>query len=81
MHQLKQFVIDGNKVILQRDDADNKVDECSFEEFEVHTVDVCFTTGEGKPAEGHSRCTVFKRDAAAKYRLTMKASRWLLNQA
>lgn len=81
MHQLKQFVIDGNKVILQRPDADNKVDECTFEEHEVYTVDVCMSTGDGKPTEGHERCTVFKRDAAAKYRLTMKASRWLLNQA
>ena len=51
MHQMKRFVIDASKVILLREDADKKVDTCTFEAGEVYAVDVCFTTGEGKPRE------------------------------
>jgi methionine aminopeptidase len=51
MHQMKRFVIDASKVVLLRDDADKKVDTCTFEAGEVYAVDVCFTTGEGKPRE------------------------------
>jgi methionine aminopeptidase len=51
MHQMKRFVIDASKVIILRDDTDKKVESCTFEAGEVYAVDVCFTTGEGKPRE------------------------------
>ena len=53
MHQMKRFVIDASKVILltPAGDSDKKVDTCTFEAGEVYAVDVCFTTGEGKPRE------------------------------
>jgi curved DNA binding protein len=80
MHQLKQFVIDGNKVVLQRETAEEKQDEAAFEPFEAYAVDVCFTTGaSGKPTESAARTTVFKRMLDEHYKLKLKSSRWLLN--
>lgn len=56
MHQMKRFVIDASKVILLAGESDKKVDTCTFEAGEVYSVDVCFTTGEGKPREEVSDC-------------------------
>jgi hypothetical protein len=47
-HQLKQFVIDGNKVILSVSNPDTRVDDAEFEENEVYAVDIVTSTGEGK---------------------------------
>jgi methionine aminopeptidase len=47
-HQLKQFVIDGNKVVLSVSNTDTKVDDADFEENEVYAVDIVTSTGEGK---------------------------------
>ena len=47
-HQLKQFVIDGNKVVLSVANADTKVDDAEFEENEVYAIDIVASTGEGK---------------------------------
>ena len=47
-HQLKQFVIDGNKVVLSVSNADTKVDDADFEENEVYAIDIVTSTGEGK---------------------------------
>lgn len=47
-HQLKQFVIDGNKVIISVTNPETRVDEFEFEENEVYAIDVVTSTGEGK---------------------------------
>ena len=47
-HQLKQFVIDGNKVVLSVSNPDTRVDDAEFEENEVYAVDIVASTGEGK---------------------------------
>jgi hypothetical protein len=52
-------VIDGSKVIVQRQEGETKVEECTFEANEVYAVDICFSSGEGKvrgsmPVAGHS---------------------------
>lgn len=47
-HQLKQFVIDGNKVVLSVSNPDTKVDDAEFEENEVYAIDIVTSTGEGK---------------------------------
>lgn len=60
-HQMKRFVIDGNKVILQREEADQKVENYKFEVNEVYAVDIAMSSGDGKPREAQSRTTVFKR--------------------
>jgi len=47
-HQLKQFVIDGNKVILSVSNPDTRVDDAEFEENEVYAVDIVTSTGDGR---------------------------------
>jgi hypothetical protein len=47
-HQLKQSVIDGNKVVLSVSNVDTKVDGAEFEENEVYAIDIVTSTGEGK---------------------------------
>lgn len=47
-HQLKQFVIDGNKVVLSVGNADTRVDDAEFEENEVYAIDIVASTGDGK---------------------------------
>jgi len=47
-HQLKQFVIDGNKVVLSVSSPEMRVDDAEFEENEVYGVDIVTSTGEGK---------------------------------
>jgi len=79
-HQMKQFVIDGNKVIVQREEPDKKVDEITFEVNEVYAVDICFSTGEGKPRDCDVRTTVLKRVVDQEYQLKMKAARALLSE-
>lgn len=45
---MKQFVIDGNKVVLSVASPDTRVDEAEFEENEVYSIDIVMSTGEGK---------------------------------
>jgi len=60
-HQMQRFVIDGEKVILNKEDTDNRVDVHAFEANEVYAIDVVVSSGEGKPKESEERVTVFKR--------------------
>lgn len=74
-HDLKRFVIDGNKVIIGKSTPEFKVEECEFEENEVYSIDIMMSTGEGKaPVERETRATVYKRNADLQYRVKMKAS-------
>lgn len=47
-HQLRRFVIDGDKVIINKTTPEQKVEEFTFEEGEAYTIDIVMTTGEGK---------------------------------
>ena len=47
-HQLKQFIIDGNKCVLNKPGPENKVEDQTFEENEVYGIDIVVSTGEGK---------------------------------
>ena len=47
-HQMKQFVIDANKVILSVTNQETRVDDAEFEENEVYAIDIVMSTGEGK---------------------------------
>uniref|UniRef100_M4BP53 Peptidase M24 domain-containing protein n=1 Tax=Hyaloperonospora arabidopsidis (strain Emoy2) TaxID=559515 RepID=M4BP53_HYAAE len=80
MHQLKRFVIDGNKVIAQKTDVENRTPKVTFEPNEVYTIDVCYTTGSDKPVTSERRTTVFKRQVDKQYRLKMKASRYVFKE-
>ena len=67
MHQMKRFVIDGNKVILSCNCDTDRVDECTFEPNEVYQVDIALTT-------------VFRRNVEETYLLKTKAARSVLSE-
>mmetsp|Transcript_29132 Transcript_29132/g.98235 ORF Transcript_29132/g.98235 Transcript_29132/m.98235 type:complete len:409 (-) Transcript_29132:95-1321(-) len=79
-HRMKRFVVDGNKVILLRDDVEHKVETQTFEAGEVYSVDIAMSTGDGKPRPSAQRTTVYKRAVDKNYRLKMRASRYLFNE-
>ena len=39
-HQLKQFVIDGNKCVLNKPTPDHRAEDGEFEENEVYGIDI-----------------------------------------
>lgn len=80
MHQMKQFVVDGSKMILLRAEQDQKVDTCTFETAEVYAIDIAVSSGLGKPAESGGRTTVYKRAVERKYALKSQASRVFFNE-
>jgi methionine aminopeptidase len=44
-HNMKQFVIDGNKCILNRPTPDQKVEDAPIQELEVYAIDIVVSTG------------------------------------
>ncbi|GAB4833992.1 ERBB-3 BINDING PROTEIN 1 [Ancistrocladus abbreviatus] len=80
-HQLKQFVIDGNKVILSVSSPEVRVDDSEFEENEVYAVDIVTSTGEGKPKLlDEKQTTIYKRAVDKNYHLKMKSSRFIFSE-
>jgi len=79
-HQMKRYVVDGNKSIISKSTIEHKVDEFEFEENQVYCVDIVMSTGEGKAKELETRTTVFKRAVDQNYLLKMKASRYLFSE-
>ncbi|URE05024.1 Proliferation-associated protein 2G4 [Musa troglodytarum] len=80
-HQLKQFVIDGNKVIISVTNPETRVDEFEFEENEVYAIDVVTSTGEGKPKLlDEKQTTIYKRAVDKNYHLKMKSSRFIFSE-
>lgn len=79
-HQMKQHVIDGNKVIANRLDADQSVEEFTFETNQVYAFDIILSTGEGKSREETNRTTVFKRAIDRNYQLKLTASRQIFSE-
>jgi len=80
-HQMKRFVIDGNKVVINKPSPECKVEEAEFAENEVYALDVAFSTGEGKPKVLDEKdTTVYKRALDKEYNLKMKASRFVFSE-
>lgn len=79
-HQLKKHVIDGSRVILGAETADEHVDEFEFEMNEVYCVDVVMSTGEGKARESEIRSTVFKRAVDVNYNLKTQKARQFISE-
>eukprot|EP01025_Chloroclados_australasicus_P046319 TRINITY_DN5111_c0_g1_i2.p1 TRINITY_DN5111_c0_g1~~TRINITY_DN5111_c0_g1_i2.p1 ORF type:complete len:378 (+),score=53.89 TRINITY_DN5111_c0_g1_i2:77-1210(+) len=80
-HNMKQFVIDGNKCVLNRPAPDQKVEDGKFEENEVYAIDIVVSTGEGKAkVVDEKQTTVYKRALNVEYSLKMKASRAMLSE-
>ncbi|CAK9164187.1 unnamed protein product [Ilex paraguariensis] len=80
-HQLKQFVIDGNKVVLSVSNPETRVDDAEFEENEVYAIDIVTSTGDGKPRLlDEKQTTIYKRAVDRNYHLKMKASRFIFSE-
>lgn len=80
-HQLKQFVIDGNKVILSVSSPETRVEDAEFEENEVYAVDIVTSTGDGKPKLlDEKQTTIYKRAVDKNYHLKMKTSRFIFSE-
>lgn len=63
-HEIKRYVIDGNNVIISKENHQNKVAQIKFETEDVFALDVYVTANgeEGKTKESELRTTVFKRN-------------------
>lgn len=79
-HITKKHVIDGNKVITGHVDPEQRVEEFSFEPFEVYHLDIIMSTGDGKVREREYRSTVFRRAIDKEFQLKMRASRTFLSE-
>mmetsp|Transcript_80002 Transcript_80002/g.193943 ORF Transcript_80002/g.193943 Transcript_80002/m.193943 type:complete len:390 (+) Transcript_80002:80-1249(+) len=79
-HQLKKHVIDGNRVILNCETQEEKVDEFEFESNEVYCIDVVMSTGEGKGKETEVRNTVYKRAVETSYNLKTQKARQFISE-
>jgi methionyl aminopeptidase len=80
-HQMKRFVIDGNKVAMAKASIELRAAEVEFEANEVYAIDVVFSSGEGKPKLVNERETnVYKRALDKRYSVKMKAARALIGE-
>jgi len=79
-HQLKKFVIDGNRAIIMAEGVDEKVEEFEFEMNEVYCLDVVMSTGEGKGKESETRHTVYKRAPDVMYSLKTQKARQFISE-
>jgi curved DNA binding protein len=79
-HQMEQMVIDGEKVIMNRADPEQKVKEVEFDVNEAYAIDIVMSTGDGKPTESEARTTVYKRDPEMTFQLKLKNSRMVYGE-
>jgi curved DNA binding protein len=79
-HEIRRFIIDGDRVIINKPTKEQKVETFTFSEGEAYTIDIVMSTGEGKTREVESRTTVYKRAPESAYSLKLKASRYVLNE-
>jgi len=79
-HQLKKFVIDGNRTIISTETVEEKVEEFEFEMNEVYCIDVVMSTGEGKGRESELRHTVYKRAPDVMYNLKTQKARQFISE-
>ena len=75
-HAMKRFVIDGNKVVLNKSSPELKADEETVELNEVYALDIVLSSGEGKPKiQDEKETNVYKRAIEKNYKLKMQASK------
>eukprot|EP00878_Enallax_costatus_P000747 GHUV01000864.1.p1 GENE.GHUV01000864.1~~GHUV01000864.1.p1 ORF type:complete len:391 (+),score=130.92 GHUV01000864.1:106-1278(+) len=80
-HQMKQFIIDGNKCVLNKPSPEHKVEDAEFEPNEVYAIDIVVSSGEGKPRMlDEKETTVYKRALDVEYKLKLKASRAVFSE-
>lgn len=74
-HKTKKHLNDGNEVIINKETAEQRVDDWTFAPGDVLHLDVYATTGEGLARRAETRCTVYKRQLDQQYNLKSKHSR------
>ncbi len=74
-HKVKKHLIDGNDGIINKETAEQKVEEFEFAPGDVIGLDIYVSSGEGKPKESEFRTTVYKRELDVMYNLKIKSSR------
>ena len=79
-HELKKHLIDGNKVIINKETFEQRADPQEFAINDVFALDIFVSSGEGKPKEMDTRCTVYKRAMDRTYNLKIKQSRSFFNE-
>lgn len=79
-HELKKHLIDGNKVIINKETFEQRVDPQEFAVNDVIALDVFVSSGEGKTKELDTRCTIYKRALDRSYNLKIKQSRQFFNE-
>ena len=79
-HQMKRYVIDGSKVIMNKQTLEARADKWKFEAYEVYNLDIVMSTGEGKAIERNTRETVYKRQVDVDYKLKLKTSRQVFSE-
>jgi curved DNA binding protein len=81
-HDLKRYVIDGNNVIISKENPENKVTQYEFKTEDVFSLDIFVTANEteGKTKESELRTTVFKRNIDISQDLKTKNGRSFLTE-
>jgi methionyl aminopeptidase len=80
-HSMKRFVIDGNKVVLNKTSPELKADDETIELNEVYALDIVMSSGEGKPKiQDEKETNVYKRAIEKNYKLKMQASRAVFSE-
>uniref|UniRef100_A0A914MVG1 Peptidase M24 domain-containing protein n=1 Tax=Meloidogyne incognita TaxID=6306 RepID=A0A914MVG1_MELIC len=91
-HNIERFKPVGDKQIIQNpgDEQKSKSEKCTFETFEVYTIDVLISTGVLNPPSRllarksktlDARTTIFKKTDDMVYNLKLKASRAFFHEA
>lgn len=74
-HEVKKHLIDGNRVIINKETFELKVDDFEFAQNEVYVLDIMVSSGEGKMKDSSERTTVYKRALERMYNLRGKSAR------
>ena len=67
--------MDGNEVIINKETAEQRVDDWEFAPGDVFSLDVFVSSGDGMGRESELRTTVFKRELDQQYNLKSKSAR------
>lgn len=79
-HEMKQHIMDGEKVIVSNESLEERTEEFEFQMNEVYSIDIVFSTGEGKPKETENRTTVHRRAVENNYTLKTQKARQFISE-
>lgn len=81
-HEIKQYAIDGVRVIISKDTPEHKVDSFKIKPYDIFAIDVTLSSNseEGKTKESELRTSVFKRNIDATTDIKSKLGRQAYNE-